>query len=55
MLKLCAQWSDVRNPRPPAWRPLTDRPFGVNFILHFPVEEQVAVCLEERIPVLWFF
>jgi NAD(P)H-dependent flavin oxidoreductase YrpB (nitropropane dioxygenase family) len=36
-------------------RDLTDRPFGVNFVLHFPHEEQVAVCLEERVPVLSFF
>jgi NAD(P)H-dependent flavin oxidoreductase YrpB (nitropropane dioxygenase family) len=34
---------------------LTDRPFGVNLILHFPVEEQIAVCLEERVPVLSLF
>src|SRR6476661_516969 len=36
-------------------RALTERPFGVNLLLHFPVEEQVAVCLEERVPVLSFF
>jgi NAD(P)H-dependent flavin oxidoreductase YrpB (nitropropane dioxygenase family) len=36
-------------------RALTDRPFGVNLILQFPVEDHVAVCLEERIPVLSFF
>jgi NAD(P)H-dependent flavin oxidoreductase YrpB (nitropropane dioxygenase family) len=36
-------------------RALTDRPFGVNLILHFPVEDQVAVCLEERVPILSFF
>ena len=36
-------------------RDLTDRPFGVNFILQFPVEESVTVCLEERVPVLSFF
>src|SRR5262249_19386253 len=36
-------------------RALTDRPFGVNLVLHFPVEDQVAVCLEERVPVLSFF
>jgi NAD(P)H-dependent flavin oxidoreductase YrpB (nitropropane dioxygenase family) len=36
-------------------RALTDRPFGVNLILHFPVEDQVLVCLEERVPVLSFF
>ena len=36
-------------------RELTDRPFGVNFILEFPVEDHVAVCIEEKIPVLSFF
>src|SRR6516162_3556109 len=36
-------------------RALTDRPFGVNLILHFPVEDHVAVCLDERVPVLSFF
>jgi nitronate monooxygenase len=36
-------------------RDLTDRPFGVNFLLHFPVEEQVAACLEEDVNALSFF
>jgi nitronate monooxygenase len=36
-------------------RSLTDKPFGVNLLLHFPVEELVTVCLEERVPVLSFF
>jgi NAD(P)H-dependent flavin oxidoreductase YrpB (nitropropane dioxygenase family) len=27
-------------------RQLTDKPFGVNFILHFPCEEGVTVCVE---------
>jgi len=36
-------------------RELTDRPFGVNLVLHFPIEDQVAVCLEERVPILWLF
>src|SRR5262249_1325743 len=36
-------------------RELTARPFGVNLVLHFPVEDHVAVCLEERVPVLSFF
>jgi nitronate monooxygenase len=36
-------------------RDLTDKPFGVNFILHFPVEDSVAVCLDERVPVVSFF
>jgi nitronate monooxygenase len=26
---------------------LTDKPFGVNFVLHFPHEGNIAVCLEE--------
>src|SRR5262245_65000443 len=36
-------------------RALTARPFGVNLLLHFPVEDLVAVCLEERVPVLSLF
>src|SRR5262245_30287555 len=36
-------------------RALTDKPFGVNLLLHFPVEDQVTVCLEERVPVLSLF
>jgi nitronate monooxygenase len=36
-------------------RELTDKPFGVSFILHFPCEESVAVCLEERVSILSFF
>src|SRR5262249_25034581 len=35
-------------------RALTGKPFGVNLLLHFPVEDHVAVCLEERVPVLSF-
>src|SRR5262249_42594571 len=47
---------------PPLFRPeirrvraLTDRPFGVDLLLHFPAEDLVSVCLEERVPVLSFF
>src|SRR5215831_14939829 len=36
-------------------RALAAKPFGVNLLLHFPVEDQVAVCLEERVPVLSLF
>jgi NAD(P)H-dependent flavin oxidoreductase YrpB (nitropropane dioxygenase family) len=36
-------------------RALTAKPFGVNLVLHFPVEDQVAICLDERVPVLSFF
>src|SRR5215470_17815975 len=34
---------------------LTAKPFGVNLLLHFPVEEQITICLEERVPVLSLF
>jgi nitronate monooxygenase len=36
-------------------RELTDKPFGVNLILHFPVDEQVAICVAERVPIVSFF
>jgi enoyl-[acyl-carrier protein] reductase II len=32
-------------------RALTAKPFGVNLLLHFPVEDQVAIRREERVPV----
>ena len=38
-----------------AVRQLTSRPFGVNFILQFPCEDHISICLEEKIPVLSFF
>jgi NAD(P)H-dependent flavin oxidoreductase YrpB (nitropropane dioxygenase family) len=36
-------------------RALTSRPFGVNFVLRFPHDENVAICLEEGVRVLSFF
>lgn len=36
-------------------RELTDRPFGVNVLLQFPVEDHIAVCLQESVPVLSLF
>jgi NAD(P)H-dependent flavin oxidoreductase YrpB (nitropropane dioxygenase family) len=36
-------------------RELTPRPFGVNFILPLTQPGQVAVCLEEQVPLLSFF
>lgn len=36
-------------------RARTDRPFGVNFLLCHPHEDGLALCLEERVPVLSFF
>ena len=36
-------------------RTLTSRPFGVNLVLDFPQEERLAICVEERVPVISFF
>jgi NAD(P)H-dependent flavin oxidoreductase YrpB (nitropropane dioxygenase family) len=36
-------------------RSATDKPFGVNFILALPHEEDLNVCLEEHVPVVSFF
>src|SRR5215469_16397653 len=36
-------------------RALTDKPFGVNFILHLPHRDGVELCLEERVAALSFF
>jgi len=36
-------------------RTLTERPFGANIILARPSDEQVAACLEARVPLLVFF
>jgi NAD(P)H-dependent flavin oxidoreductase YrpB (nitropropane dioxygenase family) len=36
-------------------RSQTDKPFGVGFVIPFPHDEGVAICLEERVAVLWTF
>ncbi len=36
-------------------RALTDRPFGVNFVLHLLDENAFAACIAERVPVFSFF
>jgi NAD(P)H-dependent flavin oxidoreductase YrpB (nitropropane dioxygenase family) len=36
-------------------RELTDRPFGVNMLLPAKVDDHVAVCLEEKVPLLSLF
>src|SRR5215467_15076254 len=36
-------------------RRVTDKPFGVNFILALPHEENLAECLDEHVPVISFF
>ena len=34
---------------------LTDRPFGINLVLHWPPDEKLKTCLEEGVPVISFF
>jgi enoyl-[acyl-carrier protein] reductase II len=36
-------------------RTLTDKPFGVNFVLHFPHRAGVQVCIDEQVTALSFF
>lgn len=36
-------------------RALTDKPFGVNLLQHYEVDEHADVCIEEGVPVLSFF
>jgi NAD(P)H-dependent flavin oxidoreductase YrpB (nitropropane dioxygenase family) len=36
-------------------RRLTDRPFGANVVLDFPVTDQLAACLDEGVPVISTF
>ncbi len=36
-------------------RTLTDKPFGVNFVLHFPHHGGIQVCIDERVAALSFF
>jgi NAD(P)H-dependent flavin oxidoreductase YrpB (nitropropane dioxygenase family) len=36
-------------------RQLTDRPFAVNLVLDFPVDEVLAACLDEHVPVISTF
>ena len=36
-------------------RTLTDKPFGVNFVLHFPHRAGVQVCIDEQVAALSFF
>jgi NAD(P)H-dependent flavin oxidoreductase YrpB (nitropropane dioxygenase family) len=36
-------------------RTLTTRPFGVNFVLHFPHRDGIQVCIDEHVAALSFF
>lgn len=33
-------------------REKTDRPFALNFVLRFPLEDKLAICIEERVPAV---
>ncbi len=53
---LSVTWRDVATIRQMIReiRQLTDRPFGINLILHWPPEERLKACLEEGVPVVSF-
>jgi NAD(P)H-dependent flavin oxidoreductase YrpB (nitropropane dioxygenase family) len=36
-------------------RELTTKPFGVNFVLHFPHRDGIQVCIDEKVAALSFF
>ena len=54
---LSVTWRDVATIRQMIReiRQLTDRPFGINLVLHWPPEERLKACLEEGVPVVSFF
>ncbi len=54
---LAVSWSSPDEVRAQirATRALTERPFGVNLVLHWLQEDRLAVCLEEGAPVVSFF
>jgi nitronate monooxygenase len=54
---LALSWSSADEIRAQIWktRELTARPFGVNFVLHWPQEDRLTICLEERVPLISFF
>lgn len=54
---LSVTWRDVATIRQMIReiRQLTDRPFGINLVLHWPPEEKLNACLEEGVPVVSFF
>jgi nitronate monooxygenase len=54
---LSVTWRDVATIRQMIReiRQLTDRPFGINLVLHWPPEERLNACLEEGVPVVSFF
>lgn len=54
---LSLTWSpagEVRQ-RVPRVRELTGRPFGVNLVLDFPIDDRLAVCLDEGVPIVSTF
>ncbi|MFT5181297.1 MAG: nitronate monooxygenase, partial [Alphaproteobacteria bacterium] len=38
-----------------AMKALTSKPYAVNLNMEFPQEERLAICLEEKVPVISFF
>lgn len=54
---LAVTWQDIDALRHTlrATRRLTDRPFGVNLVLHWPPVERLAVCLAEGVAMVSFF
>ena len=36
-------------------RSLTNRPYGANFVLDFPIDERLGIALEYGVPVISFF
>ena len=54
---LSVTWRDVATIRQMIReiRQLTNHPFGINLVLHWPPEERLKACLEEGVPVVSFF
>jgi len=54
---LALTWTDLKSsPRAlQETRALTDRPFGVNFVLQWDQWERLELCLAENVPVVSFF
>src|SRR5919202_546675 len=55
MLALTWHGPDRARDRIQEMRRLTSRPFGINLVLDFPVDDTLTVCLEEQVPVVSTF
>ncbi len=47
--------ADVAREKIRAVRERTSKPFAINLLMSFPHEEELEVCLEERVPAVSFF